>query len=78
MTAFEYYLQACQILADDSPASFRNTFDKMRTKYLDMNLGVQTLVNNLIQEKFSNISDASLLTALKDLYIDEFGDVDAL
>ncbi len=71
LAAFEYYLDACKILAKYSPASFRNTFERMRTKYWDMNLGIQALVRNFIRDNTSDISEVSLLTALEDLYMDD-------
>lgn len=72
LTAFESYLEACDLLAQYSPSSFREIFERVRAKYWDVNLGVQTLVNNLIKEKLKKTSETSLLIAFKDFDIDEF------
>lgn len=69
VSAFERYLESCDILASYSPASFRQTFERVRDKYLDASPDVQTQIRHMIQTKFSALAPSSPLVALQELCI---------
>ncbi len=69
--AFGYYLDACDMLASYSPASFRHLFEQVRDKFLDMPPDMQKEICQLIQDHYANIPGTSPLAALKELCIGE-------
>lgn len=69
--AFEHYLDACEALAR-YPASFRQTFDRVRAKFLDADLEARDQICQMIMARFATVSPLSALVALKDLCEPDF------
>ncbi len=70
-TAFQHYLEACNVLASYSIASFRHVFEQVRDKFLDVPPDTQKQLCQMIQEHYADISSDSPLIALKELCIGE-------
>lgn len=69
LTAFEKYLEACELFSGYSPASFEQTFQRVRDKYLDASSQMQEQICALIEEKFPTVHPASPLARLKELCV---------
>lgn len=70
-TAFNHYLEACDILASYSPASFRQTFERVRDKFMDASSDMQVRICQMIEKRFPSVHPASSLAALKELCVGE-------
>lgn len=70
LVAFDYYLQACDILADYSPASFRALFEDVRDKFFEVPKDQQRHLCQMIQTRYADYPPSSLQIALKELCID--------
>ncbi len=68
--AFDYYFNACDILAGFSPDGFRRVFEQTRDKFFDAENAMQKHICQLIQTRYADVHPASPLVALKELCID--------
>ena len=67
LTAFEKYLEACELFSGYSPATFEHTFQRVRDQYLDAPPEMQEQICQLIEQKFPTVHPASPLAKLKEL-----------
>lgn len=67
LTAFEKYLEACELFSGYSPATFEHTFERVQEQYLDAPPEMQEQICQLIEQKFPTVHPASPLARLKEL-----------
>lgn len=69
--AFDYYIKACIILAGFSPASFRQTFRRVRDHFFDLPSAQRPLISSLIEAQIGRPNPESLLIMLRELCVDD-------
>ena len=65
LKAFTFYIEACQILANYSPASFYDTFERIRSKFLNCSSNIQKEIFSHIDRSVQNTHPNDLMTAFK-------------
>jgi tetratricopeptide (TPR) repeat protein len=69
-TAFNHYLDACDMIASYSAASFRDVFEHIRDIFLEASTETQKYICELIQARYTTLHPGSPLTALTELCSD--------
>lgn len=72
LAAFGGYTESCKRLADYSPASFRQTYNRVRDKYLSLNREQAAVVHDQFGPQLRDVPSSSPLAELSNLFEDEW------